>query len=297
MKPAPFEYRRPSSIEEVLTLLAALGHEAKLLAGGQSLIPAMNFRLARPRVVIDLNRVAGLDYIQPDNSLGLLIGAMTRQRALERSALVSRRAPLIYEAVPFVAHPQIRNRGTVGGSIAHADPAAELPAVMLALGARFELRSERGSRWVASEEFFTGLFATALEPDELLVQIAVPRLKDRAGCAFSELARRHGDYALVGVAAVVALDPEGRCEDARIALCSVGDVPTLARQAQAALRGERPTPEAIKEAAATAAREDIDPPGDIHASPGYRRHLAEVLVERTLTRAVDRARQQGAAEP
>jgi CO/xanthine dehydrogenase FAD-binding subunit len=288
VKPAPFEYRRPATLDEALELLARRAGDAKPLAGGQSLIPAMNFRLARPAVLVDLDRLAELAYIRsgPD---GLTIGAMTRQRSVEDSDLVRGAAPLLHEAMPFIAHPQIRNRGTLGGSIAHADPAAELPAVMLALDARFHARDGAGTRTIGADAFFTGLFATALASHELLVEIAVPPWPPQSGWAFMEVARRHGDYALVGVAAVVTLDREGRCRAARVALLSVGDGPVLARAAAAALGGELPTPELIR-AAADAASRDIDPPADIHASADYRRHLAAVLTRRALTRACERAR-------
>ena len=288
MKPAPFAYHRPASVDEAVSLLARHGGEAKPLAGGQSLIPAMNFRLARPAVLVDLNRIAGLAGIRPGAD-GVRIGAMTRQRAVERDATVAQHAPLLAEALPHIAHPQIRTRGTVGGSLAHADPAAELPAVMVALGATFGLHSPRGKRLVAAEEFYTGLFTTALAPDELLVEIAIPRAGPRRGSAFAEVARRHGDYALAGVAAVVALDDAGRCREARIALLSVGDGPVLARKAAKAITGEEPTANAIQEAADAAASKDVDPPGDIHASAAYRRQLVSVLVRRTLQSAFERA--------
>ena len=209
MKPAPFEYERPESLGEALHLLARHGDEGKILAGGQSLIPVMNFRLAQPAVLIDVNRLGELDFVRAGDDGGLRIGALVRQARLEREALVAERAPLLAEAVPWVAHPQIRNRGTVGGSIAHADPAAELPAVMVALDARFRLARESGERWVSAAEFFGGLFATALAPEELLVEIALPAWPARHGACFSEVARRHGDYAMAGVAAVVACGEDG----------------------------------------------------------------------------------------
>jgi len=288
MKPAPFAYHRPGTVEEALAVLARHGGDAKPLAGGQSLIPAMNFRLARPAVLVDLNRITALAGIR-GSADGLRIGAMTRQRAVERDATVARDAPLVAEALPHVAHPQIRTRGTVGGSLAHADPAAELPAVMVALDATFDLVGPRGRRSIAATEFYTGLFTTALAPDELLVEIAIPRPAPRSGSAFLEVARRHGDYALAGVAAVVALDDAGRCREARIALLSVGDGPVLARKAAQAMTGAAPTAEAIKAAADAAASKDIDPPGDIHASAAYRRQLVGVLVRRALQRACERA--------
>ncbi len=288
MKPAPFAYHRPATLDEALALLAEHGGEAKPLAGGQSLIPAMNFRLARPAVLVDLNRVAELGYVRAGRD-GLQIGAMTRQRAVERSDAVRSAAPLLAEAMPFIAHPQIRNRGTVGGSLAHADPAAELPAVMLALEARFRARGPQGERWIPAGEFFTGILETALGPDELLLEVAVPQSPARTGYAFAELARRRGDYALVGVAARVTLDRRGRCQAARITLFSVGDGPVLAAAAAAMLDGQEPSPEAMRAAADAAAQRDIDPPSDIHASAAYRRRLAAVLTRRALQRAVERA--------
>jgi len=290
MKPAPFLYFRPATVEEAVAVLAEHGAEAKPLAGGQSLIPAMNFRLARPGALVDLNWIAELSYVRSQRD-GLVIGAMTRQRTVERSEEARRVAPLVSEAMPFVAHPQIRNRGTVGGSIAHADPAAELPAVMLALEARFRARSHAGERSIPAGEFFKGALETALGPDELLVEIALSRRPPRSGHAFMEVARRHGDYALVGVAAVVTLDPGGRCGAARIALVSVGDGPALATRAAALLVGAEPTAAAIRAAADAAARQDIDPPADIHASAAYRRHLTAVLTRRALARAFERAKE------
>jgi carbon-monoxide dehydrogenase medium subunit len=289
MKPAPFEYHRPDSVDQALALLAEHGYDAKLLAGGQSLVPAMNFRLAAPAVLIDLNRVPGLDGIAEADG-GLRLGAMVRQRAAERSPLVASRAPLLTEALPYVAHAQIRNRGTIGGTLAHADPAAEIPAIMLSLDARFHLRAPGGTRVVSAGDFFTGLFGTALEAEEMLVEVEVPPMAPRAGWAFEEVSRRHGDYALAGIAATVQVDDAGRCQSARIALLSVGDGPVLAAEAAAALVGQEPTDASIRAAAEAAAQRDIDPPGDIHASPAYRRQLVDVLVRRVLPRAFARAR-------
>ena len=291
MKPAPFEYFRPGSVDEALELLAQHGWDAKLLAGGQSLVPAMNFRLAAPGVLIDLNRIPGLDAIREDGG-ALCIGTMARQHAAERSDVVRRLAPLLAEALPYVAHPQIRNRGTVGGSIAHADPAAELPAVMLALGARMHVVGPNGPRALAADAFFTGLFATALEHDEMLVEIEIPAPAPRSGCAFLEVSRRHGDFGLAGLAVSVAMDDGGCCSDARIALLGVGEGPVLAAAAADALRGQSSSADAFA-AAADAARAEVDPPMDIHASADYRRHLVGVLVSRALPLAFDRARAGG----
>ena len=296
MKPAPFEYYQPRSLDEAISALAKGGPDAKPLAGGQSLIPAMNFRLARPAVLVDLNRVAELDYVRDtDGQTGgrvdgyVHLGAMTRQSVAENNALIGRMAPLLKETMPFIAHPQIRNRGTIGGSLSHADPAAELPSVMVALDATFELRGPKGTRKVTAVDFYTGLFVTALQPGELLVDIAISPPKPKTGWAFLEVSRRHGDYALAGAAVVVTLDEKGKCREARIALVSVGDVPMLAKKAIKALVGEKPTADVIKEAAEAAGTKDCDPPGDIHASVAYRRQLATVLTRRALTRAVDRA--------
>lgn len=289
MKPAPFEYFRPASLDEALALLAEHGGDAKPLAGGQSLIPAMNFRLATPAVLVDLNGISELSYINSDAG-DIRIGGMTRQRTVERSALVSDRVPLIAETMPHIAHPAIRNRGTIGGSLAHADPAAELPAVMLALNARFTVSSQAGAREVEADEFFMGLFTTAVQPGELLTDIRIPPPPSHSGFAFQEISRRHGDFALVGVAAVVSLDAGANCADARIALLSVGDRPMRAVAAANTLRGQRPSAESIAAAADAAATKDIDPSSDIHASARYRRHLAKVLTRRVLTRAFERAR-------
>jgi CO/xanthine dehydrogenase FAD-binding subunit len=294
MKPAPFEYVAPESLGAALDVLARQGGDAKILAGGQSLIPVMNFRLAQPALLVDLNKIAELDFVRRDEDGGLRIGAMTRQRRLERDPLVAAAAPLLAEAVPFIAHPQIRNRGTLGGSLAHADPAAELPAVAVALGARFRLQRAGGERWVEAGDFFSGLFSTALTPDEVLVEVALPASPPRTGWAFLEVARRHGDYAQVGVAARVTLEEDGRCREARLVFLSVGDAPVEARRAAAGLAGEALSGAAIAAAAETAAREEIDPTGDIHASAAFKRHLARVLTARALARAAERARHDGA---
>jgi len=288
MKPAPFKYFAPSTIDEALSLLAEYGYDAKILAGGQSLIPSMNFRMAQPTVLIDLNNVSELFYVKNESD-GLRIGAMTRQREMERNTLVSQIAPLIQETMPFIAHLQIRNRGTVGGSIAHADPAAELPAVMMALNARFQLRNKNGQRWVEANEFFQGMFATALAPEEILTEISLPVLPKNCGWAFREVARRRGDFALVGAAAVVVLDNNKICQKARLVFLSVGDGPVEAHQAEQILIGQNGNDELVDEAAETAATQDIDPPGDIHASPEYRRHLAKVLTKQVLSQAFERA--------
>jgi CO/xanthine dehydrogenase FAD-binding subunit len=291
MKPPPFKYYAPTTLSEALARLAEHGGEAKALAGGQSLIPTMNFRLAQPEALVDLNHIPELAYIRPTNDGGLAIGAMTRHRQVERSGLVKERAPLVYETMPFIAHPQIRNRGTFGGSLAHADPAAELPAVTLALEARFAVQSLQGKREVPAAEFFVDLFTTSLEPEELLVEVILPPVSPRTGYAFREVSRRHGDYALVGAAAAVTLNEKGACEQARLVYFSVGPGPVAAHQATALLQGQVLTPAAIEAAAETAASADIDPSGDIHASVAYRRHLAKVLARQVLAEAGQRAKE------
>lgn len=288
MKPAPFEYCAPITREEALSLLAEHGGDAKPLAGGQSLVPAMNFRLAQPAILVDLNGVTDLFGIGEASDGGLRIGAMTRQRTVERSPLVAERTPLIAEAMPHIAHPQIRNRGTFGGSLAHADPAAELPALAMALDALMRVQSSTGERVIPASEFFLGFFTTLLEPDELLVEVEIPLLPARMGTAFEEFARRHGDYALAGVASVVTLAEDGKVAQARLVLFSVGDMPVVSESVSSVLVGEEPTVEAI-EAAAESIAGDIDPPGDIHATAEYRMHLAKVLARRTLSRSIERA--------
>jgi carbon-monoxide dehydrogenase medium subunit len=290
MKPPPFRYFAPTTIEEALAQIAEYGYEAKALAGGQSLIPTMNFRLAQPEVLVDLNNIPELAYIRPGDDGGVLIGTMTRQRQVERDDLIAERTPLVYETMPYIAHPQIRNRGTFGGSIAHTDPASELPAVTTALRGRFRVRNQDDERWVPATEFFVDLFTTALEPEELLIEVALPPMPPRSGYAFREVSRRHGDYALVGVAAIVTVDDNENCQEARLVYFSVGTGPVEAHQATATLQGEKLTPEAIEAAAHTAATADIDPPSDIHASADYRRHLAKVLARQVLEVANTRAK-------
>lgn len=288
MKPAPFEYQAPSSLDAALDLLSRRGGDAKILAGGQSLIPVMNFRLAEPALLVDINKLAELDFIRPGDDGTLRIGALTRHRRVERDALVAEAAPLLHETIPFIAHPQIRNRGTFGGSLAHADPAAELPAVAVALRARFRLRKADGDRWVNASDFFGGLFTTSLEPDEILVEVAIPPSLERTGWSFLEIARRHGDYAQIGVAALVTLDDAGRCREARLVFLSAGDVPVEARQAAGLLAGQEISAAAIAAAADQAARE-IRPFSDLHATADFKRHLARVITGRALRKAIERA--------
>ncbi len=289
MKPAPFEYYAPTTVEEALSHLAEHGYDAKVLAGGQSLIPMMNFRLVQPSVLVDLNNISELAYINPDENGGMRLGAMVRHHQVEIDPLVAKRAPLLHETMPKIATSQIRNRGTLGGSISHADPSAELVSVNVALEGHFRLRSQKGERWVPAHDFFNGLFTTVLEPDELLVEVALPSMPVRSGWSLMEVARRPHDFALVGVAAVVSLDENGLCKQARMVFLSAGDCPMVASQAAELLKGQAPTLEAIHAAAEIAASKDIDPGSDIHATAEFRRHLANVLARRALEQAFKRA--------
>ena len=290
MKPAPFDYLAPASLNEALGLMEEHGFDAKLLAGGQSLIPAMNFRLAQPSLLIDLNGVSELNKLHADESHGVRIGSMTRQSQVEHSHVVRDLAPLLYEVMPHIAHPQIRNRGTIGGSIAHADPASELPVVMVALQAGFKVMREGVERRIMAGDFFEALFTTAMEPEEILVEIAVPPRLPNTGYAFVEQARRHGDYAQAGAAAVVTLDGEGVVQDARLVFLNAGEIPMVAQQAADMLQGEEPTVSAIEEAAHFASKNEIEPTADIHDSAEYKRHLALVLGKRALSRAAANAK-------
>lgn len=282
MKPAPFKYFAPENLKEVVNLLAEYGDDAKVLAGGQSLVPAMNFRLVQPSVLIDLNRVKELFYIKNEPDGHLRIGAMTRQRTVEKSSIIAEKCPLLHATMPFIAHPQIRNRGTIGGSLAHADPAAELPAVTVALDAEFCVQNQKSSRWIPAKDFFVTLFTTAMEPEELLTEIKIPRLPENTKFAFKEVARRHGDYALVGVTTLVTFDENKNCKKVRIVLLSVGEKPVEAFRAEQILSGQKLTREIIEEAAEITSQEDIEPHSDIHASTEFRRHLAKVLTRRAL---------------
>jgi len=289
MKPAPFDYYAPSSIDEVCCLLARFGGDAKLLAGGQSLVPLLSLRLAQPAALIDLNGVPELAYIRTDDG-GVTIGAMTRQRAVERSATLREQCPIFPAAVAWIGHPQIRNRGTIGGSLVHADPASELPALAKALDASFTITHASGAkRTLKADEFFVTYLTTAVEPDELLSEVSFPALPAGTGWSFVEVARRHGDFALVGVAAIVALDETGVCSHVRVALFGVAPTATRSPGAEQALLHQKPDEQTLA-AAAVEVVKDIDPPGDVQASVAYRKYVATNLVRRALTEAVQRAR-------
>ena len=289
MKPPPFDYSAPDTLEEALTLLAEAGDEARPLAGGQSLIPLLSFRLARPSRLVDLAKIATLRTIDVSGGQ-LAVGAMVREHRAEGDERVRRSAPLLADALPLVGHPAIRSRGTIGGSLSHADPAAELPAVALVLEAELVAESRaRGRRSIPAADFFTGYFTTALAPDELLISLRVPPRAPGTGWAVDEVARRHGDFAIVGAAATVRLDEgTGRIGEARVALAGMGDTPVRLREAEQALGGAEPAEEAFADAAEQAAAR-LSPPDDVHGSAAYRRHVAAVLVRRTLKLAARRA--------
>lgn len=287
MKPAQFEYEDPRSVEDAVALLQRHGADVKLLAGGQSLVPLLNMRLARPAVVVDLGRVPDLDYIRDDGD-ALVIGALATQRSVERSELVAREQPLLAATARHIAHPQIRNRGTFGGSIAHADPAAECPALAVALDMRITAVGPAGPRVIAAADFFVTYLTTSLEQDEILTEVRVPKLTPGTGWSIQEVARRHGDFALAGAIVTLTLE-RGRCAEARIALFGVGAVPVRAMQAEQTLIGREPNAALFEEAGARASAEIGEPLSDIHGSSEFRRHLAGVMAQRALAEAFSRA--------
>jgi len=292
MKPASFSYVRPTTVEEALSALAQQGGEAKVLAGGQSLIAMMNLRLLKPSRLVDINRVAALDYIRHDNGT-LAIGALTRLSAAERSPLVAQHCPLMTEAIQHIAHRPIRNRGTVGGNLAHADPTSELPAVAVATDATFVARSAKGQRTILAADFFVGHLTTALQPDELLTEVRVPpsRLAGQ-GWSFMEVSPRKGDYALVGVAATLQVK-DGACQAARLVYCGVAGRAQRVPEAEQALVG-RAADEGAFRAAAGIASQRVHPDSDFHATAAYRRDLVNALTRRALAQALARCGERSA---
>jgi carbon-monoxide dehydrogenase medium subunit len=283
MKPPPFDCLRPTTLDEALRMLAQHGDEAKILAGGQSLVPMMNFRLAAPRLLIDINRIAALSGIEATSD-GLRLGALVRWHELEKSSVVAAHNPLLQAAVRHIAHFQIRNRGTVGGSSAHADPAAEFPAVAIACDARFTVRSAVGTRVLCVDDFFRGPLETALAPDELLIEICFPAWPATRRWGFQEFARRAGDFALAGAIALLDLDDSGACFSASLVSFAAGDRPLRLARAEACLRGQTPTRALLAEGARFAA-DDCDAKADMHAPADYRRSLFETLMVRALCAA------------
>ena len=293
MKPAPFSLFRPKSVDEALALLQSHDAAAKILAGGQSLVPLMNFRLAQPHNLIDLNGVQGLDQIKFDDQT-LALGAMVRQRDIEHSTSIAERLPILREAIEQVGHPAIRNRGTVGGSLVHADPSAELPLLAVALDATFHLRSTRASRSVAAKDFYQGYLLTDIAPGELLVSIDFHLPPANCGWCCTEIARRHGDFAIVAVAVLLDCGQDRKIDFARVAVGGVGPAPMRVTATEEALVGERPDIELFRRVGDIAAHA-VEPPADIHASSSYRRHLTGVLVRRALATA--EIRMKGQTQP
>jgi aerobic carbon-monoxide dehydrogenase medium subunit len=289
VKPAAFDYYDPEQLHEALDLLAGLAEDAKVLAGGQSLIPLMNMRLARPEHLIDLRRVPGLDDIRVTDT-ALQIGAMVRHRVVERSATVRAVNPLLAKAASHIAHFQIRERGTLGGSIAHGDPAAEMPLLATVLGATIHAASTRGVRTISADDFFESVFMTALEPDEIVIRVDMPHLTPGQGWAVDEVARRHGDFAVVAAAATVTMR-EGRYAEARVGLAGVGATPVLSTHADLIV-GEVPSDE-LWEMVARRTAAETSPASDIHASADDRRDLAALLVRQCLAEATRRAQPEG----
>jgi carbon-monoxide dehydrogenase medium subunit len=289
MKPPSFDYEAPTTLDEAVALLAANEFEAKLLAGGQSLMPLLNMRLTRPGLLIDLARVPGLDTIK-DDSAGLTVGGMARQRAVELSPLVTSKHPLLHAALLHVAHPQNRNQGTVGGSIAHADPAAELPALAVTLDAEMEARGPEGTRKIPASEFFLTYLTTALAGNEILTAVRFPYLPPKTGWSFLEVARRHGDFALTGAIATLSLDGRGSIAQARIVLFAVDSRPRRMSDAEALLIGQAPSPSLFERAGEAASGAIEEPMSDVHASAEFRLSLAQTLVRRALTEAAEKAK-------
>jgi 2-furoyl-CoA dehydrogenase FAD binding subunit len=288
MKPSAFEYFAPNAVEEAVALLEKYEDEAKILAGGQSLVPIMNFRLGRPEVLVDINGIKELDYIKEEGGQ-LLIGALTRERDVELSPLVQERCPILADAVSFIGHVPIRNRGTIGGSLVHADPSSELPTVITCLNGEMKVVGPAGERTLEPEEFFLTYLTTALDPTEILVEVKIPALPQNAGWSFGELSRRAGDFAIVGVAILLFMDGGGICKEARIALGGVAPTPMRAEEAEELLSGQVITDELI-EKAAQAAAEATETDSDYHASAEYRKEMARVFVKRGLREALNRVK-------
>lgn len=287
MKAAPFEYYAPETLVEATALLSSYGEDAKLLAGGQSLIPLMALRLATPSILVDLNRIGELAFLA-DEGDWLRVGALVRHREMERVSDIGQRCPMLAEAVQLIGHVAIRNRGTVGGSLAHADPSAEWAALALALDSTITVVGPNGTRTIPAEEFFVSAMTTSLHPDEVATEIRLSFPKGRVGSSFVEVSRRHGDFALAGVGAWLTLNEDGRVDDSRIVLIGVEDTPRRMRDAEGLLRDQRPTA-AVVEDAADMVYTTVDARGDIHASVTFRRSIAKVLTRRAIATATRRA--------
>jgi carbon-monoxide dehydrogenase medium subunit/2-furoyl-CoA dehydrogenase FAD binding subunit len=288
MKPSAFEYFAPNTVKEAVGLLVQYEDEAKILAGGQSLVPIMNFRLGRPEVLIDINKIKGLDHIKEEGD-ELLVGALTRERDLELSPLVQQGCPLLAEAVSFIGHIPIRNRGTIGGSLVHADPSSELPTVICCLDGEMKVVGPSGERTLEPEEFFLTYLTTSLEPSEILVEVKIPKLPQNTGWSFVELSRRTGDFAIVGVAALLFMESGGVCKEARIALGGVAPTPIRVEEAEEVLAGQKIT-DALIEKAGEEAAEATETEPDYHASAEYRKEMTRVFVQKALQEALSRVK-------
>ncbi|MGG1573939.1 FAD binding domain-containing protein [Fictibacillus sp. NRS-1165] len=288
MKPAKFDYYRPKDVSEALSLLESSGFDGKIIAGGQSLVPIMNMRLATPQCLIDINSLHDLNFIDSDDQT-LKIGTMTRQNTVETSELVKSQCGLVTEAVAHIGHLQTRNRGTIGGSIVHADPSAELPLVLMALNGTLHISSEEETRTVKAEDFFLTFLTTDMMPNEMLTEIHLPIWKGRVGSSFQEVARRHGDFALVAAACQLELDAHDKISDIRLALGGVEAIPLLIEDAKELLEGEKITDQAVQKIAELVGS-SVEPESDLHASATYRTQLAKVLTARVLYQAYERAK-------
>ena len=290
MKPVKFDYYAPTSVDEALDKLAELGYEGKVLAGGQSLIAAMNFRMARPSALVDLNNVPELSYIKNTEDGGLAIGTMTRVFTVENNEEVVKKFPLLVEVAKYIAHPQIRQRGTFGGAIAHADPAGQLPSISMLMNMKALIRRKGEERWVDGQDLIIGPFMTVIEPEEMLTELVLTPWPARTGYKYVQVSRQSGGYAQSAVASIVTLDENDRCKDVRMVMMSVGEVPILSQKAGEILVGNAPTREAIEAVAEIATNEEIDPATDLHATADYRRSITRVLIVRSLTEAFERAK-------
>ena len=292
MKPVNFDYYAPASVDEALDTLAELGYDGKILAGGQSLIAAMNFRMARPGALVDLNNISELSYIKPAIDGSVAIGTMTRVSTVEHDPEITKRFPLLSEVAKFIAHPPIRRRGTFGGAIAHADPAGQLPSIAVLMNMNILIKGKDKERWVDGRDLIIGPFMTTIEPDEMLAEVVLKPLPAKTGSKYVQVSRQNGGYAQAAVASIVSLDGN-KCKNVDLVLMSVGEVPIISMKANEILVGNEPSLEAFQEVAEAAASTEIDPATDLHATADYRRNLIRVLVVRSLTEAFERAKRGG----
>jgi aerobic carbon-monoxide dehydrogenase medium subunit len=292
MKPVKFDYYAPTSVPQALDTLAELGYDGKVLAGGQSLIAAMNFRMARPAALVDLNGMPELSYIKSTTDGGLAIGTMTRVNVVEHDAEVAKKFPLLPEVAKFIAHPAIRRRGTFGGAIAHADPAGQLPSIAIVMNANVLIRGKGKERWVSAPDLIIGPFMTVIEPDEMLAEIVLPANPPHTGSNYMQVSRQNGGYAQAAVASIVTLDGD-KVQNVRLVLMGVGEAPILSQKALEILAGQKATEEVLKAVAEACATSEIDPATDLHATADYRRTFIRALVVRSLNQSIARAKKGG----